>query len=158
RRLDLVGQQALERADSAGRTVAVLYLDLDGFKQINDEYGHAMGDELLVAITRRMSARLRSTDSMYRQGGDEFVVLMTDVTGSVEAEQLARRLIESCQMPVGISGRRFMVTVSIGIALYPDDATHLGDLVQYAGRGMYEAKTSGRNRYARITHAADADT
>lgn len=158
RRLDLVGQQALERADSAGRTVAVLYLDLDGFKQINDEYGHAMGDELLVAITRRMSARLRSTDSMYRQGGDEFVVLMTDVTGSVEAEQLARRLIESCQMPVGISGRRFMVTVSIGIALYPDDATHLGDLVQYADRGMYEAKTSGRNRYARITHAADADT
>lgn len=157
RRLDLVGQQALLRAAAGGHHLAVLYLDLDGFKQINDEHGHAVGDELLVAITRRLSARLRSSDSLYRQGGDEFVILMEKVSSCEEAEQLAMRLIESCQMPVGISGQRFTITVSIGISLYPDDAAKLGELIQHADRGMYAAKTSGRNRHARLSQPSDVD-
>lgn len=157
RRLDLVGQQALMRASAAGHYLAVLYLDLDGFKQVNDEYGHAVGDELLVAVTRRLSARLRSTDGLYRQGGDEFVVLMERVAAYEEAERLAKRLIESCQMPVGIAGQRFTITVSIGISLYPDDASKLGDLIQHADRGMYAAKSNGRNRHARIGQAAGVE-
>lgn len=153
RRLDLVGQEALLRAMAAGKPLAVLYLDLDGFKQVNDEHGHTVGDELLVAVARRLSARLRSSDSLYRQGGDEFVVLMESVASLEEAERLAMRLIESCQLPVGVSGRRFMVTVSIGIALYPEDASQLVELIQHADRGMYAAKNLGRNRYARISDA-----
>ena len=141
----------------SGQRLAVLYLDLDGFKQVNDEYGHAIGDKLLVAVTRRMSARLRASDSLYRQGGDEFVVLMERVAAYEEAERLAMRLIESCQLPVGISGQRFTVTVSIGISLYPDDAANLTDLVQHADRGMYAAKGRGRNRHARIDRSLGMD-
>lgn len=155
RRFDLVGRQALLRASSAGHKVAVLYLDLDGFKQVNDEYGHAVGDQLLVAITHRMAARLRSNDSLYRQGGDEFVVLMECIDHHEEAERLAQRLIESCQAPVGVAGQRFTVTVSVGIGIYPDDAATLSDLVQHADQGMYVAKGTGRNRYVRLNETAD---
>ncbi|MFT0851188.1 diguanylate cyclase [Achromobacter sp. F4_2707] len=155
RRLDLVGRQALLRAGAAGHKVAVLYLDLDGFKQVNDEHGHAVGDQLLVAITNRLSARLRSNDSLYRQGGDEFVVLMKRIESYEEVERLAMRLIESCQTPVGVADQRFSITVSIGIGIYPDDALKLGDLIQHADRGMYVAKGTGRNRYAWLSETAD---
>lgn len=157
RRLDLVGQQALLRARAAGQRLAVLYLDLDGFKQVNDEYGHAVGDELLVAVTRRLSTRLRTSDSLYRQGGDEFVVLMERMAAEEEAKQLSHRLIETCQAPVSVAGKRFTVTLSIGIGLYPDDATELGELIQWADRGMYEAKNAGRNRYARMAQHSCAN-
>lgn len=150
RRLDQVGKHALLRAASGSQRLAVLYLDLDGFKQVNDEHGHAVGDELLVAVTRRLSARLRAGDSLYRQGGDEFVVLMERVDTYAETESLALRLIESCQKPVGVAGQRFTVTVSVGISLYPQDATDLAKLIQHADRGMYAAKGAGRNRHARI--------
>lgn len=155
RRLDLVGQQALSRAVMARHSLAVLYLDLDGFKQVNDEYGHAVGDELLVAVTRRLSTRLRAGDSLYRQGGDEFVVLMESVASANEAERLATRLIESCQMPVSVGEERFAVTVSIGIAMYPEDAMQLAELIQHADRGMYAAKNKGRNRYVCIRRSYD---
>ncbi|NLC36557.1 MAG: diguanylate cyclase, partial [Alcaligenaceae bacterium] len=155
RRLDLVGRQALLRAGSSGHKVAVLYLDLDGFKQVNDEHGHAVGDQLLVAITNRLSARLRSNDSLYRQGGDEFVVLMKRIDSYEDVERLAMRLIESCQTPVGVADQRFSITVSIGIGIYPDDALKLADLIQHADRGMYVAKGTGRNRYAWLSEKAD---
>jgi len=149
RRLDLVGASALSRASEEGRYLAVLYLDLDGFKRVNDEYGHAVGDQLLVAVTHRLSARLRSADVMYRQGGDEFVVLMGQLAAPEDAERLAARLIESCRAPVGISGKELLVTVSIGIGIYPDDAIELAELLQRADRAMYAAKKAGRNCYAR---------
>src|SRR5690606_18692866 len=119
----------------------------DGFKQVNDEYGHAVGDELLIASTRRLSRQLRATDRLYRQGGDEFVVLMNSIADVREAEQLAMRLITCCQSAVSTSAGPFSVTVSIGLAVYPNDATELGDLIQKADRGMYAAKNAGRNCY-----------
>lgn len=148
RRLNQVGHDAVTLARAEGRFLAVLYLDLDGFKHVNDTHGHAAGDELLVAVTRRLSARLRSSDGLYRQGGDEFVVLMSRLEHSDEAQQLAHRLIECCRATVSVSGMELSVTVSIGISLYPDDATDLDALIQWADRAMYAAKKSGRNRYA----------
>lgn len=150
RRLDDVGRSAVERAAAHGRCLAILYLDLDGFKSVNDSYGHAAGDELLVAVTRRMAGRLRSSDSLYRQGGDEFVVLMTGVKGTEEAERLAVRLIECCREPVSVAGRQLSVTVSIGIALYPDHGQDLDTLIQRADMAMYVAKNAGRNCYALV--------
>lgn len=160
RRLDSVGHSALVQAKREGHRLAVLYLDLDGFKQVNDVHGHAVGDELLVAVTKRLAARVRSSDGIYRQGGDEFIVLMPRVQDPDEVEQLAKRLIESCQTPVGIGGRQFMVTLSVGISLYPDNADGLAELIQRADAAMYEAKSSGRNCYARYRAskgASDAD-
>src|SRR5690606_3022209 len=151
RRLDLVGNAALEAAKAEGRCLAVLYLDLDGFKQVNDAYGHAVGDDLLIAVTRRLSARLRSSDGLYRQGGDEFIVLMTDVASLDEARRLADRLIESCRSPVSVAGIPLAVTVSIGIGLYPDDADDLATLILRSDRAMYMAKNSGRNRYVCVS-------
>ncbi|NYT26312.1 diguanylate cyclase [Alcaligenaceae bacterium] len=148
RRLEPVGRDALSLARSQGRGMAILYLDLDGFKQVNDEYGHAVGDELLLAVTRRLSARLRASDVMYRQGGDEFVVLMASIGAPEEAERLAIRLIESCRTPVSVEGKALMVTVSIGISMYPADGSDLDELIQRADRAMYAAKNDGRDGYA----------
>lgn len=150
RRLDMVGRNALELARKEGRLLGVLYLDLDGFKQVNDAYGHAVGDELLVAVTHRLSARLRPADVLYRQGGDEFVVLMDDIAQPEDAERLAARLIESCQEPVNVGGKLLSVTVSIGIGVFPEDADDLPALILRADRAMYIAKNSGRNRYVRF--------
>lgn len=150
RRLDDVGREAVERAAAEGRHLAILYLDLDGFKSVNDSYGHAAGDELLVAVTRRMTGRLRASDTLYRQGGDEFVVLMTGVKSAEEAERLSVRLIECCREPVSVADRRLSVTVSIGIALYPDHGQDLDTLIQRADMAMYVAKNAGRNCYAMV--------
>ena len=150
RSLDLAGQRSLELALSQNRQLAVLYLDLDGFKQVNDDHGHAVGDELLVAITSRLSRQLRSTDRLYRQGGDEFVVWGESVQSLEEAVKLSVRLIECCQTPVSCSSGQFSVTLSIGISLFPEDGADLAELVQRADRGMYAAKNAGRNRYARV--------
>lgn len=154
RRLDQSGRTALTLAATEGRRIAVLYLDLDGFKQVNDAYGHAVGDELLVAVTRRLSARLRGTDALYRQGGDEFIVLMLRVEEADDAEKLAERLIETCRSPVSVGDRELAVTVSIGISFYPDDADDLDSLIREADQAMYAAKHAGRNRYARVSGEA----
>lgn len=153
RRLDHLGRQALALASSEERCLAVLYLDLDGFKRVNDEYGHAAGDELLVAVTRRMSASLRGTDALYRQGGDEFIVLMNSVRDTSEAKQLAIRLIECCRAPVSVAGKALSVTVSIGIAIFPHDGDELDGLIQRADAAMYLAKNAGRNCYALVNAA-----
>lgn len=150
RRLEQEGRQALAAVGDQSQGVAILYLDLDGFKRVNDEFGHAAGDELLVAVTRRLSASLRASDALYRQGGDEFVVLMNSVRSAADAEKLAIRLIECCRSPVTVAGRELSVTVSIGIALYPENGVDLAALIQRADTAMYVAKNSGRNCYARV--------
>lgn len=148
RKLDSIGRSALASAKRNNHRLGVLYLDLDGFKQVNDVHGHSVGDQLLVAVTARMTKLIRSSDGLYRQGGDEFVVLMTHVEAVNEAEGLAMRLIETCQTPVAVAGKEFTVTVSVGISLFPDDADNLEALIHYADEAMYSAKTAGRNGYA----------
>ena len=148
RKLDSIGRSAMASAARNKHRLGVLYLDLDGFKQVNDVHGHSVGDQLLKEVTARMAKLIRANDGLYRQGGDEFVVLMTHVEHVSEAESLAVRLIESCQVPVAISGKEFRITVSVGISLFPDDADNLEELINYADEAMYSAKTAGRNGYA----------
>jgi diguanylate cyclase (GGDEF)-like protein/PAS domain S-box-containing protein len=151
---DRIGR-AISTAERHGGKVAVLYLDLDGFKLINDTQGHAVGDKLLQLVTARLLACVRDCDTVCRIGGDEFVVLLPKVVLPEDAATTARRILDCMNPPHAIDGRVVMVTASIGISLYPDDARSAGDLLANADAAMYEAKSSGRAGFV-FFPAADA--
>jgi diguanylate cyclase (GGDEF)-like protein len=128
--------------------VGVVFIDIDGFKQVNDSFGHDAGDELLVAVAKRLRGAVRSTDLVARFGGDEFLVLGTALTDEREVAQLAWRLASSLHGPFSVAGREVSVTASFG-AVYSADAEELDeDLVRKADAAMYTAKHRGRNRVA----------
>ena len=139
---------ALARGRRQGRGVALLYLDLDGFKLVNDSLGHPAGDELLVHVTMRLKERRRGMDLLARQGGDEFLLLLADLPRE-EAEGVARAvadgLLQALTKPFTISGAEFHIGASIGISLYPRDAADADELLRHADASMYEAKAAGRN-------------
>lgn len=138
---------ALAQAARDQRVVAVAFLDLDRFKPINDEMGHAAGDALLCELATRLTATVRDVDTVARIGGDEFVVLLS-APESVEAiEGVVRRIISAVGRPVCIAGRDVQVTCSVGIALYPAHGSDPGNLLRHADTAMYIAKASGRNGY-----------
>lgn len=140
---------ALARAKRNGRKLAVLFLDLDSFKNINDTLGHRAGDLLLQGVADRFAGCCREEDTIARLGGDEFVILMSDLEdGGQGAVGLARRIIASLAKPFQISGNEVLVRASIGITLFPDDGHSPEDLVKYADMAMYKAKKEGKNRYA----------
>lgn len=139
--------QAITRAMRSVRYVALLYVDLDQFKSVNDTLGHAAGDELLVIMANRLSETLRQSDIVSRKGGDEFIVLMDSLNDVGEAGQLAERLLEHCRKPAQIAGQSIVVTLSIGISLFPDDGTDFDQLVHQADAAMYRAKQAGRNQF-----------
>jgi len=139
--------QACREALRSGREVALLFVDVDRFKQVNDSMGHAFGDELLRAIAQRMQACARESDTVARLGGDEFAILMDGVRGREDSEVLALRLVEAMREPVRIVDREVRVSLSIGIALYPRDDCDAETLMSKADAAMYEVKTSGRNGY-----------
>ncbi|HEY3723356.1 MAG TPA: EAL domain-containing protein [Acidimicrobiia bacterium] len=148
---------ALKRASRTHMHVAVLFLDLDRFKLVNDALGHAAGDELLVAFARRLEGVLRSSDLAARTGGDEFVVVCTDMESPVDAEQLAHRIALGLGTPFELHGREIFVTASIGIAVAEDHSTG-GELVRYADAAAYRAKERGRNCYEVFDDALRAAT
>jgi diguanylate cyclase (GGDEF)-like protein/PAS domain S-box-containing protein len=139
---------ALARAIRQGSAVALLYLDLDGFKLVNDSLGHAAGDELLCQVSMRLAERRRGSDLLARHGGDEFLLLLGDIPRE-GAESTARRvaegLLEALSTPFEISGAEFHIGASIGISLFPRDATEAEQLLRHADASMYEAKADGRN-------------
>jgi diguanylate cyclase (GGDEF)-like protein len=124
-------------------TGALLFIDLNEFKQINDDYGHGIGDQLLTTAARRLCGSLRVQDIIGRQGGDEFVALVPNVTSEV-AEQLAARLTKSLEVPYLIFTHTLRCAASIGYALYPDNAHTLTGLMRAADRAMYRAKVRCR--------------
>lgn len=130
-----------------GTTLAVMFLDLDRFKQINDTLGHAAGDALLVEVATRLRRRLRREDTVARLGGDEFVVLLDHPVDADAASKLAASLIEKVTAPMSINGHELVVTTSIGIALFPADGQSAGELLKNADAAMYNAKSLGRNRH-----------
>ncbi|PSJ22777.1 diguanylate cyclase [Halomonas sp. ND22Bw] len=138
---------AIRHAHRQGRRLAVLFLDLDHFKQVNDSLGHAVGDELLVRLTERLQHHLREDDTLARLGGDEFIVLLPDVKEVDEVTRVARRLIEATSAPFELGMQRFRVGCSLGISLYPDDGDTPERLVKRADAAMYRAKEEGRNTY-----------
>ncbi|MDX6727247.1 MAG: hypothetical protein QOK49_2052 [Baekduia sp.] len=139
---------ALARARRSGHAVGLLYLDLDGFKLVNDSLGHPAGDELLCHVTMRLGERRRGMDLLARQGGDEFLLLLADLErGGAEAAArgVAEDLLRALNEPFSISGAEFHIGASIGVSLYPRDAAGADELLRHADASMYAAKAAGRN-------------
>jgi diguanylate cyclase (GGDEF)-like protein/PAS domain S-box-containing protein len=127
--------------------LAVMFIDLDNFKQINDSLGHKFGDSLLTALTQRMKSCLREGDTLARLGGDEFTVLLPALADSGDAIHAARKILNLCAQPLRIEGKDVTVTASIGISIFPDDAEEADDLIDCADMAMYQIKEAGRNGY-----------
>ena len=143
-------EQTLEKALRRGHRVAVMFCDLDGFKAVNDAYGHQLGDRLLVAVSERVARLLRPQDTLARLGGDEFVVVLA-IDEPEDAVVVAERIIASLSDPFLIEAAELQVSASLGIALYPEDATSERELMGHADAAMYHTKQSGRNGYTFFT-------
>jgi diguanylate cyclase (GGDEF)-like protein len=143
--------QAVSRADRSGNLVALLFLDLDRFKSINDTLGHLVGDELLIAVSNRLKTCVRKVDTIARLGGDEFTIVLEDVGSTFDAELVCRKIIESLEQPLEIQGQEIYATTSIGVTFFPSDATEVTGLIRNADAAMYRAKDEGRNKYHLFT-------
>jgi diguanylate cyclase (GGDEF)-like protein len=137
-------ERALLAAEREGRKCSLMFLDLDGFKDINDTFGHDAGDEFLKIISSRMRRVLRATDTICRWGGDEFTVLLPHYGGSGEVFEIARRMLDAIQEPVEIKGATCSVTASIGVAGFPDNGRQPAELHRAADQAMYTAKRQGK--------------
>jgi diguanylate cyclase (GGDEF)-like protein len=141
-------RHALSKRDEPGKDVAVMYVDLDDFKTVNDSLGHAAGDALLVQVADRMTVSVRPDDTVARLGGDEFAVLMTDVANEAEATNVAKRILDSLNTPFELQGREVWAHATIGIALAAPGELEVADLLRRADQAMYTAKGEGKGRYA----------
>lgn len=139
--------QILVQAHRQNRRFAVMLLDLDRFKQINDTLGHHIGDGLLQAVARRLKGHLRDEDTLARLGGDEFMVIMDDIDDSDIIATTAQRLIEALASPFQVDGHEVSVTTSIGVACFPEDGEDIPTLTQNADAASYQAKAQGPNNY-----------
>lgn len=139
--------QTIGAARRYNRSFAIMYLDVDRFKEINDRYGHLAGDLVLRAVAERLTLTLRDSDTVARFGGDEFVVLQPVVNGALDAADLAKKIVEAMQTPLTVEHVDHVVHVSIGIAMFPQDAASAQDLLDKADRALYRAKDAGRNRW-----------
>jgi diguanylate cyclase (GGDEF)-like protein/PAS domain S-box-containing protein len=138
---------ALQRAARDQQQLAILFIDLDRFKNVNDTLGHHIGDELLKQVATALTAKLREGDTLARLGGDEFIVLLENVDGQFGAGHVAEKLMSMFEQPFMVSDYELFVTGSVGISLYPADATDLNMLIRNADVAMYQAKARGRNGY-----------
>jgi len=140
-------EQSISLAQRHGKRVALLFIDLDHFKHINDSLGHVIGDRLLQSVAKRLQAGVRLSDTVCRQGGDEFVVLLSEVEAVNDAALMAEKLIKDMIEPHLIDMHRLHVTLSIGISIFPDDGKDVETVLSNADIAMYHAKKSGRNKY-----------
>ena len=140
-------QQALARARRRRGTFAVLFIDLDGFKAINDQHGHAMGDLFLQHVAQRLTGVLRAADTVSRLGGDEFIVLVDELSKPEDAALVAQKLIRELSCPCILEGKALNSTPSIGISCFPDDGVDPETLIQRADQAMYRAKAAGPGRF-----------
>jgi diguanylate cyclase (GGDEF)-like protein/PAS domain S-box-containing protein len=150
--------QALARAKRDHGLMAVCYLDLDGFKPVNDNFGHDVGDKVLVEVTRRIKDAIREDDTVARLGGDEFVVLLVGMQVPEECAGSLNRLLDVVHQPIEIQGHSIRISASIGVALYPEDDHDPDTLLRHADQAMYIAKQSGKNRYHLFDPTSDQRT
>ncbi|MEM8496448.1 MAG: transporter substrate-binding domain-containing protein [Pseudomonadota bacterium] len=139
--------QLIEESKCNKQLFAFMFIDLDRFKLVNDTLGHNAGDQLLQKVSERLLSELRDTDSLYRVGGDEFIVLMRDVSNENVPHAVAQRLIDSLGQPFSMSDRQASIGATIGISVCPDDSVDRDELIKFADNAMYEAKEGGRNSY-----------
>ena len=149
---------ALPRARRDKKVLAVLFLDLDGFKNVNDTCGHFTGDELLRQVADRLTRCVRENDTVARMGGDEFMVLLSALDERKHAGRVAEKIITAFQKPFGIAGQQHVVTTSIGISTYPLDGETAEDLIKNADAAMYRSKEGGRNQYTYFTSGPERAT
>jgi len=147
--------QAMLQCNRHKQSLAVVFLDLDSFKGINDAYGHGVGDELLVALSFHMKEALREGDSLSRIGGDEFIAVITNLTSMKDCEPILERLLLAASKPIIIDGVVIKVSASIGVTLYPQDNANVDQLMRHADQAMYIAKELGKNRYHLFDIAQD---
>jgi len=140
-------ERGVSRAIEDASHMAVLFVDLDHFKTINDTLGHTAGDELLLEMSRRLRDCIREDDTVARLGGDEFTIILGELRHSDDAVQVAEKILEAVAVPLWISGMPIEMTASIGIALFPADGADAEALLRNADSAMYRAKESGRNNY-----------
>jgi len=140
-------QQAIDHSQRRGTPIAVAYLDLDGFKEVNDNYGHTIGDLLLVGLAAQMKQVLRKGDTLARIGGDEFVAILTDLDRPKDCEHLLERLQKAVSAPIVVKDLVLQVSASIGATLFPIDGSDADLLIRHADQAMYLAKQAGRNCY-----------
>ncbi|WP_367849700.1 EAL domain-containing protein [Rhodoferax sp. WC2427] len=139
--------QAIARTSRSELSLAVCYLDLDSFKQVNDRYGHSGGDQLLVGVTEHLKKILRAEDTLARLGGDEFVLLLADIASPEECSIVLERVLAAVRTPVQIDGQAVSVSASIGVSLYPQDRSDADTVLRHADQAMYLAKNAGRNGF-----------
>lgn len=145
-------EQLLQRAKRSDAYVAIIYIDLDNFKNVNDSMGHSIGDELLVKIAKRIQEQLRTEDTLARVGGDEFLAIIPDVTNlSTDLERVVTRLLITTEAPVLLNSREITISSSLGIAIYPEDGNTVSSLMSNADIAMYDAKHAGRNTFRFFT-------
>jgi len=148
--------QAIHSARREGWSLALMFIDLDRFKWVNDSLGHEAGDQLLQEVARRLRGCARGSDTVARLGGDEFTIILPDIGGRSGGAQVAKKVLESLAQPLTLAGREESFTSgSIGIAFYPDDASSADTLLKNADMAMYQIKKSGRNAFAFFTEEMD---
>jgi len=151
-------KQAIKKSRRTSLPMALMFLDLDGFKYVNDTLGHDMGDLLLQEAARRLNACIRESDTVARMGGDEFTVILTELHDAGNVSRVARHILERLSEPFHLREEVAQVSASIGITLYPNDATAIEDLLKNADQAMYAAKHEGRNRFRYFTQAMQEAT
>ena len=149
--------QAIGQARRYGRRAALLYLDLDNFKTINDSLGHDAGDELLKEVAGRLQGAVREMDTVSRQGGDEFLIVLTDVADLDAISAAANHVLNTMTQPFSLKGMQIVTSVSIGVALYPEDGDDFAALLKHADLAMYQAKAEGRNAFRFFDTHMNAD-
>jgi diguanylate cyclase (GGDEF)-like protein/PAS domain S-box-containing protein len=150
--------QAVAHSKRSQTLLAVCFLDLDNFKLVNDNYGHKVGDELLIEVARRIKLNIREEDTISRQGGDEFTLLLGELESYLQCEQMLQRLLLSLSEPYLINDFSQKITASIGISLFPYDDADLDTLLRHADQSMYQAKLAGRNQYHLFNPEQDHQT
>ncbi|MCQ8102798.1 EAL domain-containing protein [Methylomonas sp. SURF-2] len=150
-------QQAMLQSERRNQSLAVVYLDLDGFKAVNDNYDHQIGDELLIAIARRMKEALREGDTLARIGGDEFVAILVDLQQIADCEPVLARLLRAASSPIRLADTEMRLSASIGVTLYPRDNADADQLIRHADQAMYLAKQDGKDRYHLFDIEHDAE-
>ena len=146
---------AIEEARSARQMLAVLFLDLDRFKHINDSRGHETGDKLLKTVAQRIRETMRTEDVVVRMGGDEFIVVLKNVQSADQVLEAASRINEALSKPVIVDGRPLVTTVSVGVSVFPRDGADMGELLRHSDTAMYQAKDRGRNNYQLFNPSMD---
>lgn len=150
--------QDIRKAERANKIMALLFIDIDHFKEVNDTLGHQAGDMLLLEVAQRLKSQVRASDTVARMGGDEFTAILNELKNPCDVEKIAQSLVDTLARPFDLLGNEVHVSGSIGIALYPIDASDIEELIKGADDAMYRSKNQGRNRYTYFKRPSQAST